>query len=112
MTVAVRFYRTSAGREPVRIRLVGLSRDDRRTIGEDLKTVQFGWPMGMPLVRKIEPGLWEVRARVGGAARVFFTVEGETMVLLHGFVKRSRKTPASDLATARRRLAALRTGRR
>lgn len=62
----------------------------------------------MPLIRKLEPGLWEVRSRVSqGISRVIFTVEGNTMVLLHGFIKKSRKTPPGELKTARQRLAAL-----
>ena len=65
----------------------------------------------MPLIRKLEPGLWEVRSRIGdGIARVLFTVGGDTMVLLHGFVKKSQKTPPADLETARHRLAELRKG--
>ena len=103
------FYRTEAGNQPVREWLKGLKRDDRKTIGEDMKTAQFGWPLGMPLIKKLEPGLWEVRSRIEqGIARVIFTVEGDTMVLLHGFVKKSRKTPVSDITTARLRLAKLR----
>lgn len=78
-------------------------------IGEDIKTAQFGWPLGMPLVRKIEPGLWEVRSYIStGIARVLFTVEGNIMVLLHGFVKKSTKTPIDDLSLARKRLSQLR----
>jgi len=70
---------------------------------------QYGWPLGMPLIRKLEPRLWEVRSRLAaGIARVLFTVDGQTMVLLHGFVKKSQKTPAADLRTARQRLADLR----
>jgi phage-related protein len=89
--------------------LLDLSREDRRVLGRDVKTAQYGWPIGMPLVRKLEPGLWEVRCRVAsGIARVLFTVDGDTMVLLHGFVKKSQKTPTNDLETARRRLADLR----
>lgn len=100
------FYATAAGREPVREWLVGLSREDRRAVGFDIKTAPHGWPVGMPLIRKLEPGLWEVRSRIDeGIARVLFTVEGATMVLLHGFVKKSQKTPAEDLKTARRRMA-------
>jgi phage-related protein len=108
----VRFYRTSSGHEPVCAWLLRLPREDRRAVGEDLKTVQLGWPVGMPLVRKLEPGLWEVRARTGrGAARVLFTVEDGTMVLLHAFLKRSPKAPAIELAAARQRLAQLRRDR-
>ena len=104
----VAFYRTDSGREPVREWLKKLSRDDRRSIGIDLKTVQFGWPLGMPLVRKLEPGIWEVRSNLDRRiARVLFTVVGETLVLLHGFVKKSQKTPLSDLEVARSRKAEL-----
>ena len=100
----VRFFRSSAGREPVREWLVELSREARRSIGVEIKTVQLGWPLGMPVVRKIERGLWEVRIRLGDAsARVFFTVVGDDMVLLHGFIKKSQKTPKSDLEVAIRR---------
>lgn len=69
--------------------------------------MQFGWPLGMPLVRKMEPGLWEVRSKFAeGIARVFFTVtdSGDVMLLAHGFIKKSDKTPAPELATARTRL--------
>ena len=85
--------------------LKSLMREDRKVIGEDIKTAQFGWPLGMPLIRKLETGVWEVRSRTSqGIARVLFTVEGRTMVMLHGFIKKSRKTPWSELNTARQRL--------
>lgn len=99
------FYRTDAGNEPVREWLKSLNRDEKRIIGEDIKTAQFGWPLGMPLIRKLERGLWEVRSNTHhGVVRVIFTVNGNTMILLHGFVKKSQKTPLDDLNTARRRL--------
>jgi phage-related protein len=100
------FFRTDSGNEPVRDWLLELDRTDRKTIGEDIKTVQFGWPLGMPLIRKLDTQLWEVRSQLRGRiARVVFTVERDTMVLLHGFTKKSQKTPMADLNTARRRLA-------
>jgi phage-related protein len=78
-------------------------------IGDDLKTAQFGWPLGMPLIRKLEADLWEIRSRLPyRIARVIFTVEGDTIVLLHGFIKKSQKTPVEDLQLARQRLKALR----
>ena len=99
------FYKTEAGNEPVREWLKGLPREDRKIIGEDIKTAQYGWPLGMPLIRKLERGLWEVRSRVPmGIARVMFTVKEAMMILLHGFVKKSQKTPQNELDTARRRL--------
>ncbi len=102
------FYKTEAGNEPVREWLKSLPRADRRTIGEDVKTAQYGWPLGMPLIRKLERGLWEVRSSIStGIARVFFTVKDSWMILLHGFVKKSQKTPQNELDTARRRLSDL-----
>lgn len=104
----VSFYRTGSGREPVREWIKALSSKDRRTIGEDIKTAQYGWPIGMPLIRKIEPGLWEIRTHLSvGIARILFTVEGELMILLHAFVKKSTRTAAPDLRTARQRLSSL-----
>ena len=99
------FYKTEAGNEPVREWLKDMPKEDRQAIGEDIKPAQYGWPLGMPLIRKIERGLWEVRSTISaGIARVFFTVMDRTMILLHGFVKKSQKTPQNELDTARRRL--------
>ncbi len=95
------FYRTESGNEPVREWLKALSREDKRKIGEDIKTAQLGWPLGMPLIRKIQKDLWEVRTTLeSGIARVFFTVDEEYMILLHGFIKKSQKTPQHELNTA------------
>ncbi|MFJ4066023.1 type II toxin-antitoxin system RelE/ParE family toxin [Pseudomonas sp. NPDC089996] len=102
------FYRTEAGNEPTRDWLTSLPREQKRLIGTQIKTVQIGWPIGMPLVRKLEKGLWETRINLDDTiARVLFTVAGSTMVLLHGFIKKSQKTPAFELDTARQRKAAL-----
>ena len=98
------FYKTEAGNEPVREWLKSLPSEDRKTIGEDIKTAQYGWPLGMPLIRKMERGLWEIRSNIStGIARVLFTVKGAMMILLHGFVKKSQKTPPNELDTTRRR---------
>lgn len=79
--------------------------EDRKAIGTDIKTVQFGWPLGMPLVRKMAPDLWEVRSTIAdGIVRVLFTVRQQQMVLLHAFVKKDQKTPPSELKTAQARL--------
>jgi phage-related protein len=105
----VLFFKTSAGHEPVREWLKALPIEDRKALGHDLKTAQYGWPLGMPLIRKLEPGLWEVRSRLPERiARIIFSVEDDKMVLLHGFIKKSEKTPLPDLQLARQRLNALR----
>lgn len=102
--LAVAFFRTASSNEPVREWLKSLSREERRIIGEDIKTVQFGWPIGMPVVRKLGSDLWEVRSRLPNRiARVLFTTVGQQMILLHGFIKKSQKTPAEDLELARKR---------
>ena len=109
IVLQVTFFRTEAGTEPVRDWLKGLQPTERRLIGEDIKTVQIGWPLGMPLVRKLEQGLWEVRVTLDHKiARVLFTTLDGRMVLLHGFVKKSQKTPQSDLDLAKSRLSQLR----
>jgi len=105
------FYCSEAGNEPVRGWLKDLHRDDKRQIGEDIKTAQLGWPLGMPLIKKIDKELWEVRTRLAdGIARVFFTVDGEFMILLHGFIKKSQKTPQNELKTALTRLGTYKRG--
>lgn len=107
--LTVRFYSELSGSEPVRDWLKSLPAHERREIGIDIKTVQFGWPMGMPVVDHIERDIWEVRSRLSTRiARVLFTLEGGVMVLLHGFIKKDRKTPKTDLNLARQRLKKLR----
>ena len=102
------FFRSESASEPVRDWLKSLSKADKVIIGADLKTVQFGWPIGMPVVRKLAPDLWELRSRLDQRiARILFTVTERRMVLLHGFIKKSQKTPANDLDLARRRRAQL-----
>ncbi|AOJ34820.1 type II toxin-antitoxin system RelE/ParE family toxin [Burkholderia metallica] len=108
VTLGVRFFRTARGNEPVREWLKALGQAERRTIGEEIKTVQPGWPLGMPLVRKMARDVWEIRVMLPGrSARVPFTVVGDTMVLLHGFFKQSRATPSDELDVTVARLKAL-----
>lgn len=107
--LSVRFYATEIGNEPVREWLKALSALDRKTIGEDIKTVQFGWPLGMPLVGHLEGDIWEVRVKLDNRiARILFVTFNNTMVLLHGFIKKDQKTPKSELDLAHKRLKALR----
>lgn len=99
------FFRTQAGGEPVREWLKGLPQEGRKRIGEDIKTVEFGWPVGMPACRPLRDGIYEVRSTLtqNRIARVLFYVDKRGhMVLLHGFVKKTRKTPQDDLEFASR----------
>jgi phage-related protein len=105
------FYATENGNEPVREWLRELQKNDKKSIGEDIKTVQFGWPIGMPVVRKLDSSLWEIRTILEqGIARVVFTVFQNEIVLLHGFIKKSQKTPKEDLDLAKKRMKNLKEG--
>jgi len=98
------FYRTEVGGEPVREWIKGLSPEDRKRIGEDIKTVEFGWPIGMPVCRPLGEGTYEVRTslRQNRIARVLFYIDRRgRMVLLHGFIKKTQKTPREDLDLAK-----------
>ncbi len=101
------FFSSALGHEPVREWLMELSRDDRREIGRGLMTLEFGWPIGMPLARPMGQALHELRIDLSGnrSARVLFYVDVEQrLVLLHAFMKSSRATPKSDLDIARNRM--------
>jgi phage-related protein len=103
--IPVVLYRTRGGVEVVRDWLRGLDEADRNAIGQDLMRVQYRWPVGMPLCRALGNGLWEVRSNLTSnrIARVLFSVHQGRIVALHGFIKKTRKAPADDLALARRR---------
>jgi phage-related protein len=100
------FYRTEAGGEPVREWLKSLPLvEDRKKIGEDIRTVEYGWPVGMPVCRPLGDGIYEVRTSLGQnrIARVMFYIDSRgRMVLLHGFIKKTRATPHGDLELAKR----------
>ena len=102
--ITVVFYKTRAGNEPVRDWLKELPVGDKKSIGEDIKAVELNWPLGSPLVKKLESDLWEVRSTLpGGIARTFFTVWEGCMVLLHEFIKKTQKTPLDELTLTRKR---------
>jgi phage-related protein len=101
------FFRTAAGEEPVRTWLKEMEKADRLIIGGDIRDVELSWPIGMPLCRALQgyKDLWEVRSRIthGRIARVIFYVKDEEMILLHGFVKKTQKTPRRELELAVKR---------
>jgi phage-related protein len=104
--IPVIFYRTAAGAEPVRDWLRSLSAEDRRIIGTDLATVQVGWPIGMPLCRSLGSGMWELRSKLTGnrIARLVFFVAAGRIGIVHGFIKKTQKTPPSEIVLAQRRM--------
>ena len=109
--IPVAFWRTEKGNEPVREWLKELPKSDRTRIGDDLAVLQYGWPVGMPLCRSMRNGLWELRSELGTKriARVLLTFFEGKLVLLHGFIKKTRKTPKDDLDLALKRKKTLRS---
>lgn len=106
--IVAKFYCSPGGREPVREWLLGLRTEDRKTIGQDIMAVEFGWPCGEPLCKSLTncAGLFEVRSYLPGRrmSRVLFYVSGKDMILLHGFTKKSQTTPQNELRLANRRM--------
>ena len=98
------FFENQAGNMPVREWLLSLSDNDRKTIGDDIRTAEFGWPIGMPLCRSIIgcKGLWEIRSSLSGGriCRVLFCIHDGKLVLLHGFIKTTQKTPKQEIEIA------------
>ncbi len=98
------FYASVNGKEPVRDWLKTLDKVDRRAIGEDIAYVQYKWPIGKPHVDHLRGAIWEVRTSLGNRiARTLFAVDGSTMILLHGFIKKTQQTPSDELALAEKR---------
>ena len=99
------FYESATGKKPVREWLLSLSKEDRKIIGEDIKTVEYGFPIGMPTCRKLGSKLYEVRSSISDKkiARVIFVVKSNYIILLNGFIKKDRKTPKSEIALAEKR---------
>jgi len=102
--ITVRFYRSPSGSEPVRDWLKNFPSQERLTFGTDIKTVEFGWPVGLPVCRSLGDELWEVRSRLNKRiGRIIFYISDGSMWLLHGFIKKQQKTPTADLDIARKR---------
>ena len=101
-----KFFRSDNGNDPTREWLPDLDRADRRIIGTDIKDVEYSYPIGMPLCRPVRDGLLEVRSKIsnGRIARILFFIAGNEMILLHGFIKKSQKTPKPDKDLALRRM--------
>jgi phage-related protein len=99
------FYRSPAGAEPVRDWLLELPVENRRAVGLDLQRVQYRWPVGMPLVKPLGKGLFEVRTHLPDRtiARVLFCFQGGELYALHGFIKKRRKAALDDLKLAQER---------
>ena len=100
------FYRSISGNEPVRDFLKDMRKEDKLIVGADIKTVEYGWPIGMPVCKPLGSGLYEVRSNIsdGRIVRVIFTIQNNKMILLHGFVKKTQKLPEAEINIAKKRL--------
>jgi phage-related protein len=98
------FFKTKAGHEPVLEWLREQDVENRKLIGADLRTVQIGWPLGMPLVRHLGDGIYEVRTDIrDGIARVLVFQNQQNLIVVEGFIKKSQKTPKTQLDNAKKR---------
>ena len=99
------FFETASGKQPVREYIKGLSKEDQKEVGADIRVVQDNFPIGLPLVRKLKPDLWEIRSFIkDGINSVFFTFINEKIILLHAIVKKTQKTPLKEIDVAVERL--------
>ncbi len=105
------FFRSGGGKEPFREWLQNLDEPERHAVGQDLMRAQWRWPVGMPLCRAMGQGLWEIRTNLPSSrtARVFICLHDDALVALHGFVKKTAKTPDAELAISRKRLKELKS---
>lgn len=103
--IQAKFYQNTNGKEPVKEWLLELSKDDRIIIGKDIAIVEYGFPIGMPVCRSLGGSFYEVRSNISSnrIARVIFTIKGDFMILLHGFIKKTQKTPLNELNLAKLR---------
>ena len=102
--LTVYFYKSPAGNEPVRDWLKQRTQEEKKAIGEDIKAVEYSWPIGYPQVVKLDKDLWEVRTNLpNGISRVFFTIWEKYLVLLHSIINKTQKTPQQDFDTAKKR---------
>jgi phage-related protein len=103
-SIPVYFFREPSGKEPVREWLYTLSKEDRKIIGEDIRTIQIEWPIGLPLVGPLGNKLWEIRSTLNNRiVRIIFMFDNGTIILLHSFIKKSQKTPPNELNLALKR---------
>jgi len=111
--LSVRFFKNESGKEPVRDWLLELSKEDKKIIGADIKTIEFGWPVGMPVCRPLKDGLYEVRSHLSSnkIARIIFALHRNEMILLHAFFKKTQKTLDVDLDLAKKRLRKLKNAK-
>ena len=101
----VAFFQTESGREPVREWLKSLDDKEKLLTGTDIKTVEYGWPIGMPACEPLGKGLFAVRTNLSTdkIARVVFCIHEGRMILLHGFIKKSQRIPKKELDLALKR---------
>ncbi len=99
------FYQTPSGVEPVREWLIALDAIDLKIIGTDLSIIEYGYPIGMPVCRNMGHGLFECRSNLpqGKKARIIFCIDGDKMIALNGFIKKTQRTPKQEIDLALRR---------
>lgn len=106
MKLSLVFWKSDQGKEPVREWLRKMDVEARKAIGDDIRYVQEKWTdgVGKPYVDGFGAGLYEVRTKYDKKQyRVLFCIEDDTIILLHGFIKKTKKTPTADVDLGRHR---------
>ncbi len=103
----VRFYETALGQEVVLDKIRSLSKEDKNIVGEDLMTVQIGFPMGLPLCDNLGNGLWEVRSTISSGREfraIFYQSKREkSLVVVNVLIKKTQTTPKAALRLSLKR---------
>jgi phage-related protein len=101
-----KFFVSHTGKMPVREWILALDKQDKITVGQDMQRIEFEWPVNMPYCRPLGSGLWEIRSSISGSriTRIIFCIFEENAVMLHSFIKKTQKTPQSDLNLAKSRM--------
>lgn len=101
----IRFYQESSGRVPLLEWLQEFNKDERKIIDRDIKYIQYTWPWKMPLVKPLGNGLFEIRSKLKSKQiRIFFICDKGVAFLLHGFIKKTQKTPDNEMEIAIKRV--------
>lgn len=96
------FYKEQSGKSPVEIWINKmLTLKEKNKIYDGLKKLQCEWPIGLPLTRHLENNLWEMRTYLGTRdSRLIFIIKNKNIFILHGFIKKTNKTPRNEINLA------------
>lgn len=107
MKYEIKTYKTASGQEVVWDFIKGMQSSARARLARSIGLLEsFGPELSMPHAKMLGDGLYELRVRGKQEVRIFYVyAKGRDIHLLHGFVKKTQKTPKKELEIARQRQA-------